>query len=120
MRRHRSGRIAAFAAAGYGLVAIAAGVATPATGRLDHAWWLVVHDSPLMDFTVRWWLVLLLAPVAAVQGWAYWQILPGPARGDPRPAGHPPAPDVVRLRRQRLLVMAYPAEGDKVVTYRKR
>ncbi|MFD0472723.1 hypothetical protein ACFQ0B_33830 [Nonomuraea thailandensis] len=85
MRRHRLGTIATFVVALYVIAAIAAGVVTLVTGKLDAVWWAVLREPPLDRLPATWWVLLLLLPVVAVQGWAYRQILRGPARGGPQP-----------------------------------
>ncbi|MFI0422983.1 hypothetical protein [Spongiactinospora sp. 9N601] len=85
MRRYRFGRVAAFIVAGYVVIAIALGVVTLVTDRLDFVWWAVVREPLMEGLVATWWVVLLLAPVVAVQAWAYWQVLRGPVRGDPPP-----------------------------------
>ncbi|AQZ60836.1 unnamed protein product [[Actinomadura] parvosata subsp. kistnae] len=85
MRRHRFGTIATFAVVLYVIAVLATAVATLVTGRLDAVWWAVLREPPLDGLTVTWWVLPLLLPVVAVQGWAYWQILRGPVRGDAPP-----------------------------------
>ncbi|RBQ16151.1 hypothetical protein DP939_31515 [Spongiactinospora rosea] len=58
---------------------------TLVTGKVDFVWWAVVRESAMEGLTGRWWVVLVLAPVVAVQAWAYWQVLRGPVRGDSPP-----------------------------------
>ncbi|RVX42357.1 hypothetical protein EDD27_4981 [Nonomuraea polychroma] len=82
MRRYRFGRIAAFAAVAYLVVILALGVVASATGRIGLVWWPVMREEPLERLTLSWWILLLLGLVAAVQSWAYWQVLRGRVRGE--------------------------------------
>lgn len=89
MRRHRFGRIAAAFAVVYLAAVAALAIVAQVTGDITLVWVVVVdrHGFTADELKPSWWALLLLVLVAAVQAWAYWQILRGRVRGEPAPHG---------------------------------
>ncbi|MFB4263266.1 hypothetical protein [Nonomuraea sp. GTA35] len=85
MRRHRFGRLAAGFAALYLAAVIVLAVVGLVTGDLVPLWRVVADpDGYLADEIGAWpWLPALLVPIAAVQAWAYREVLRGRLRGEP-------------------------------------
>ncbi|QYC41894.1 hypothetical protein Nocox_21450 [Nonomuraea coxensis DSM 45129] len=85
MRRHRFGRLAACLAALYLAAVIVLAVVGLVTGDLVPLWRVVADQNGYMAAEIRpWpWLPVLLVPIAAVQAWAYWEVLRGRLRGEP-------------------------------------
>ncbi|MDA0635470.1 hypothetical protein OUY22_18785 [Nonomuraea sp. MCN248] len=96
MRRHRFGRLAASAAVLY-----LAALAVVAVVDRELLWQIVTRGDALGGAPMVWWSTLVVAPVAAVQAWAYWQVLRGPER-DAGPVGD----RRIRLLRTLLYVSA--------------
>ncbi|MCG5212777.1 hypothetical protein [Streptosporangium sp. KLBMP 9127] len=84
MRRHRFGRVAAALAAVYLAAVVVLGVVAQVTGDISPIWVVVVdrHGFTIDDFPPWWWLVVVLVLIAAVQAWAYWQVLRGREQGE--------------------------------------
>ncbi|MEV8639067.1 hypothetical protein AB0395_46165 [Streptosporangium sp. NPDC051023] len=85
MRRHRFGRIAAALAVFYLAAAVVLGIVAQVSGDITPMWAVVMDQYGFMteDLKPWWWLIVLLVLVAAVQAWAYWQVLRGRERGEP-------------------------------------
>ncbi|WP_433518094.1 hypothetical protein ACQP2T_22660 [Nonomuraea sp. CA-143628] len=85
MRRHRFGRIAAAFAMVYLAAVVVLAVVVWVTGDITPLWVVVADRSGFAADDLRpwWWLVVLLVLIAAVQAWAYWQVLRGRERGEP-------------------------------------
>ncbi|MGP4103988.1 hypothetical protein [Nonomuraea sp. KM90] len=102
MRRHRFGRLAAGFAALYLAAVIVLAVVGLVTGDLVPLWRVVADpDGYTADEIRAWpWLPALLVPIAAVQAWAYREVLRGRLRGEPARHGRE-----VRLLRVALYAM---------------
>ncbi|MCK2218223.1 hypothetical protein MF672_031190 [Actinomadura sp. ATCC 31491] len=102
MRRHRFGRLAAGFAALYLAAVIVLAVVGLVTGSLVPLWRVVADPNGFMADEIRaWpWLAALLVAIAAVQAWAYREVLRGPLRGEPARHGRE-----VRLLRLALYAM---------------
>ncbi|GGL42117.1 hypothetical protein [Planomonospora parontospora] len=80
-RRYRFGWPAALLAGGYTAAVVVAGAAA-AAGDDGFLWRLLVPSGGWTGSEMAGWSVLPLVLAGAVQGWALWQILRGPAAGD--------------------------------------
>ncbi|MEV0825082.1 hypothetical protein [Nonomuraea rubra] len=102
MRRHRFGRLAAGFAALYLAAVIVLAVTGLVTGDLVPLWRVVADPNGYTADDIRpWpWLPALLVPIAAVQAWAYREVLRGRLRGEPARHGRE-----VRLLRVALYAM---------------
>ncbi|QFY09112.1 hypothetical protein GBF35_22750 [Nonomuraea phyllanthi] len=95
MRRYRFGGIAALIALVHLAAVTVLGALALATDQGDLLWQLVTRNSSLDwyaepgkdTFALPWGLTLLLIPIGALQAWALWQVLRGPARGEPARRG---------------------------------
>ncbi|MBB4916413.1 hypothetical protein [Streptosporangium saharense] len=85
MRRHRFGGIAVALAAVYLAAVVGLGVIAMMTGDITPVWGVVIGQYGFVSEDLRpwWWLLVLLVLIAAVQAWAYWQVLRGRERGEP-------------------------------------
>ncbi|MGR6918040.1 hypothetical protein ACU635_27680 [[Actinomadura] parvosata] len=110
MRRHRFGRLAAGFAALYLAAVVVLAVAGLVTGDLVPLWRVVADPDGYLAEEIRpWpWLPALLVPIAAVQAWAYREVLRGRLRGEPARHG----------REARLLRVALYAMVGYALTWR--
>ncbi|AQZ63351.1 unnamed protein product [[Actinomadura] parvosata subsp. kistnae] len=110
MRRHRFGRLAAGFAALYLAAVIVLAVVGLAGGDFVPLWRVVADPGGyLADDIGAWpWLPALLVPIAAVQAWAYREVLRGRPREEPARHG----------REVRLLRVALYAMAGYVLTWR--
>ncbi|MEV4224981.1 hypothetical protein [Nonomuraea sp. NPDC049725] len=115
MRRHRFGRFAAGFAALYVAAVGVLAVVGLVTGDLVPLWRVVADPNGYLADEIRaWpWLAALLVPIAAVQAWAYREVLRGRLRGEPARYGRE-----VRLLRVALYAMAvYVLSWDLPIPY---
>ncbi|MFK4042933.1 hypothetical protein ACI2LC_44640 [Nonomuraea wenchangensis] len=102
MRRHRFGRLAAGFSALYLAAVLVLAVVGLVTGDLVPLWRVVADPNGYLADEIRpWpWLPALLVPIAAVQAWAYREVLRGRLLGETARHGRD-----VRILRVALYVM---------------
>ncbi|MER7134336.1 hypothetical protein [Streptosporangium saharense] len=85
MRRHRFGGIAVALVAFYLAAVVVLGAIAKVTGDITPIWGVVIGQYGFVseDLGPWWWLLVLMVLIAAVQAWAYWQVLRGRERGEP-------------------------------------